>query len=73
MSERWRLLNQNQLYDIKADPGQENNVFEKHPDVAKKLSDAYEAWWKSLSPAFDMTVRIGVGYKAAVRVTASFS
>ena len=30
----------------------------------KKLSDAYEAWWKSLSPAFDMTVRIGVGYKA---------
>ena len=64
MSERWRLLNQNQLYDIKADPGQENNVFEKHPDVAKKLSDAYEAWWKSLSPAFDMTVRIGVGYKA---------
>ena len=64
MSERWRLLNQNQLYDIKADPGQENNVFENHPDVAKKLSDAYEAWWKSLSPAFDMTVRIGVGYKA---------
>jgi arylsulfatase A-like enzyme len=64
MTERWRLLNKNQLYDIKADPAQQNNIFDQHPDVAKKLSDAYESWWKSLSPSFDMTVRIGIGYKA---------
>lgn len=64
LTERWRLLNQTQLYDIQADPGQQNNIFEDHPEVAKKLSEAYEAWWKSLSSSFDMTVRIGIGYKA---------
>jgi len=64
LTEQWRLLNQTQLYDIKADPGQQNNIFEDHPEVAKKLSEAYEAWWKSLSSSFDMTVRIGIGYKA---------
>ncbi|MBA64120.1 MAG: N-acetylgalactosamine 6-sulfate sulfatase [Planctomycetaceae bacterium] len=63
LTERWRLLNQTQLYDIKADPGQQNNIYEEHPEIAKELSAAYEAWWKSLSSSFDLTVRIGIGYK----------
>jgi hypothetical protein len=37
------------LYDLKTDPGQEN-VADKHPDIVKKLSEHYEAWWKESRP-----------------------
>lgn len=60
MTDQWRLVNQNELYDVKADPGQENDVAGDHPDVVSELRAAYEGWWTSLSPVFDEYVRIGV-------------
>lgn len=53
MTERWRLVNGKELHDIKADPGQEKNLAEKHPKVVKKLRKAYEEWWTDLSRGFD--------------------
>ena len=32
-----------------------------HPEVVKKLRGDYEAWWKSLEPALEQTVRYGLG------------
>ncbi|NND71688.1 MAG: N-acetylgalactosamine 6-sulfate sulfatase, partial [Rhodothermales bacterium] len=61
MSERWRLVNQHELYDIKADPAQSSDVADDHPDVVKRLQNEYESWWTSLSTSFDHVVRIGVG------------
>ena len=51
--ESWKLLiNANgsraELYDITVDPKETNNVLEKHPDVAKRLSEAALKWRKSL-------------------------
>ena len=61
MTERWRLVNGTELYDIKADPGQEKNVADTHPEVFKRLRGDFDGWWKSLEPLFARTVRIGVG------------
>jgi len=53
MTERWRLVNGKELYDIKADPGQKNNITDKHPKIVEKLRKAYEEWWADLSKGFD--------------------
>ncbi len=53
MTDRWRLVNGKELYDIKADPGQTNNIADKHPKVVEKLREAYEEWWADLSKGFD--------------------
>jgi arylsulfatase A-like enzyme len=53
MTERWRLVNGKELHDIKADPGQKNNIADKHPKVVENLRRAYEDWWADLSKRFD--------------------
>ncbi|MCD6304363.1 MAG: arylsulfatase [Planctomycetes bacterium] len=64
MTDRWRLVNGKELYDIRRDPGQRNNVAGEHPDVVRRLSKAYDAWWESLKPTFSRYVRIGLGSDA---------
>ena len=61
MTERWRLVNGTELYDIGEDPGQENDLAGEHPEVMARLRGAYDTWWESLVPVFDQYVRIGVG------------
>ena len=61
MTERWRLINGEELYDIDADPAQQHDVAADHPSVVTGLRDAYERWWTSLEPVFDDYVRIGLG------------
>ena len=64
MTEQWRLVNQTELYDVKADPAQENDVAAQHPAIVADLQSAYEGWWQSLTPVFDEYVRIVVGNDA---------
>ena len=40
-----------QLFDVKADPGEKNDVASKHPDVVKELDAAYDQWWAAVRPA----------------------
>jgi arylsulfatase B len=58
MSERWRLIEGTELYDIDADPGQKNNVFDEHPQVVERLTRFYDALWDDLEPAFQIVPRI---------------
>lgn len=64
MTERWRLVDGVELYDVLEDPGQESDVAARHGEVVAELRRAYQAWWASLEPAFGETVRIGVGSPA---------
>ncbi len=64
MTERWRLVNGKQLFDVKADPAQKKNVAAGHPDVVKKLRKAYNGWWESLSTRFGEYCRIVLGNDA---------
>ncbi|MFC1739416.1 arylsulfatase [Planctomycetota bacterium] len=61
MTERWRLINGRELYDMKADPGQKNSVAELYPDVVVELRQAYEQWWSDVSARFDEYCEIIIG------------
>ncbi|MCL5280592.1 MAG: arylsulfatase [Planctomycetes bacterium] len=47
---RFTLVNNEELYDLKADPGETKNVIAEHPDVAAKLRAAYDRWWEQVQP-----------------------
>jgi arylsulfatase A-like enzyme len=49
-NERFRLVNNKDLYDIEADPGESTNVIDRHPDVVKAMRAAYDAWWAETVP-----------------------
>jgi arylsulfatase len=39
-----------QLFDVKADPGERNNVLASHSNEVRKLSSAYDKWWTAIQP-----------------------
>ena len=63
MTERWRLVKRekDELYDIIADPGQHNDIADKHPDVVSDLYEQYKRWWNENAPAPDWYAEIYVG------------
>jgi len=61
MTDRWRLINGKELYDLPRDPGQSRDVAAEYPDVVRKLRQAYEKWWESVSQRFDEYCEIVLG------------
>jgi arylsulfatase A-like enzyme len=57
----WRLIEGRELYNLGNDPGQERDIAAQHPEVVAQLRADYEAWWASLQPAMDRTVRHVLG------------
>ncbi len=49
MTDRWRLVNNEELHDIQADPGQRDNVIAAHPEVVAQLAGFYDAYWEQVS------------------------
>ena len=57
-SPRWHLVSAArkgggknwQLYDVKTDIGETNDVAAAHPDVVNELDAAYDKWWDSVQP-----------------------
>ena len=50
ITSRWRLVDNKQLYDIKADPGQTNDVIADHPDVVATIRQEFESYWAKVTP-----------------------
>ncbi len=69
MSQQWRLINGEQLFEIKKDPGQENDVAADHPQQVKEMKAFYDSWWAELEPTFLQTTEIYLGAPEAPRVT----
>ncbi len=71
MTDRWRLINGVELYDMKTDPGQITNVAAEYPRVLGRLKEFYESWWSELEPTFSQTTEIYLGHPKAnpVRLT----
>ena len=61
MTDRWRLINGKELYDMKADPDQKMDIADAHPQVVEKLRKAYEDWWADVSVRFDEYCEIIIG------------
>ena len=49
-TERWRFVNNKELYDISKDPYEKTNVFDQYPDIVAKLRKEYDKWWKDTLP-----------------------
>jgi arylsulfatase len=49
-TQRWRFVNNEELYDIANDPYEDINVIDKHPEVVAKLRKAYDKWWTETVP-----------------------
>ena len=64
MTEKWRLVNGKELYHIKRDPSQQNDLASKRPKVVKSLRSEYDKWWDSISPGFAVHERAVVGNDA---------
>ena len=61
MTEDFRLINGNELYDHKNDPGQKINIAEDFPEIVKELNFTYSKWWDRISKNKDFFNPIPVG------------
>jgi len=48
-TQRYKLVDGKELYDLLADLGEQEDVAGQHPDVVAKLRAEYEAWFKDVS------------------------
>jgi arylsulfatase B len=58
---RWRLVHGKELYDIKTDPGQKQDIAGKHPEVVAALRQHYERWWAGVEPSLAKVEAITIG------------
>ena len=61
MSDKMRLVNGIELYDISTDPGQDKDLAAQFPDVVAKMRGYYNEWWSSVSTEFNQFPVIIVG------------
>ena len=64
MWQRWRLVQDKELYALAADPAQERNVIADHPDVAARLRAHYAQWWAGVAPRLNEPQRVVIGHEA---------
>ena len=49
-TERWRFVDNQQLYDISVDPNETTDVSAAHPEVVRRLRRSYDQWWEAVKP-----------------------
>ena len=49
-TQRWRLVNNKELYDISVDPYEKQDVASEHPEVVAEMRTAYDDWWAETLP-----------------------
>ncbi|GEM_PF-1295544 len=72
MTNRWRLVDNKELYDMQADPSQQNNVIDQFPTEVAKLRSAYEEWWQNTATHFaeEPAIKVGTAFENPVNLTA---
>jgi len=61
MTDRWRLIDGSELYDMTADPGQKQDLAADYPDVVTSMRTDYEEWYADISGRFGEYVAIALG------------
>ncbi len=62
MTSKWRLIDGKSLYDIKADPGQKQDVATAYPAEVRRLREFYQGWWEEIEPSFNNDTAIYIGH-----------
>ncbi len=70
--QRWRWLENKHLYDLTADPLQDHDVADRHPDVVAKMRAHLDAWWDGVKDRVNepQPVVIGSPRENPTRLTA---
>lgn len=69
ITDRWRLVNGKELYDMPVDREQRRDVAAEHPDVVARLREEYEKWWETVSTQFEVEIPISLGADPAKETT----
>lgn len=60
LTQQWRLIDGDKLFDIEKDPSQSHDVSADYPEVVERLRERYEYWWRDVSPRMSpIRVRLG--------------
>lgn len=57
----WRLVGEEELYNIKTDPSQTKNVANSNPKIVMEMKNHYENWWSELEHGRKELVPLVVG------------
>jgi len=57
----WRLVNKTELYNVRNDPAQRQNVFSSHPDEVSKMNATFEEWLNYTTIRMNEPVRMLLG------------
>ncbi|AQQ70234.1 Arylsulfatase precursor [Limihaloglobus sulfuriphilus] len=73
MWKEWRLVEGKELYNLASDPGQQDNIADKHPEIVRRLRNHYEQWWKEVQPyttvESSLPIHVGSRYENPVWIT----
>jgi arylsulfatase A-like enzyme len=61
MTDEWRLVNGKELFSLKGDPKQANNLSGKYPEVFKRLRGEYDKFWSDVSREHNLTSYMVIG------------
>ncbi len=61
MKDEWRLINGTELYNLKNDFEQKNDISKKHSIIVKNLRQAYEDYWDDVSKEHHITSSVIIG------------
>ena len=63
---RWQLVSASKgadknwmLFDVKADPGERNDVAAQNPQIVAEMDAAYDRWWDSVQPGLVNEAAVG--------------
>ena len=68
MTDRWRLIDGKQLFDMENDRSQKIDVASANADVVERLRGFYDQWWAELEPSFSKETHIMLGHPATDEV-----
>lgn len=71
-SQRYKLVNGKELYDMITDPGERKNIAVRHPDIVAKMRESYENWFSDVSATREFAppkIRLGTQFENPVILT----
>ena len=61
MTDKWRLVNGKELFDLESDPQQEKDVASQFPEIVQQLRGEYDKFWDDVSREHDLTSFMVIG------------
>jgi arylsulfatase A-like enzyme len=69
LTQRYKLVNGTELYDIEADPAEKTDIAARDPGVVRQLRDSYESWFADVGKAGYAPPRIVISKIAPTLLT----